>query len=108
MGTDGTVSTVSVSGPSGKTQSLKLLARDDTLDVQLYVDNTFTEAFWMGGRVAMTSVTKQSSALEADVTVSANVSGVKLVSAKVWEVESIWVTPEQVKNMPRRDADVIV
>ena len=42
-------STVQV-GSGGVTDTLSLLPSDKTIDLTLYVDNTFTEAFWMGGR----------------------------------------------------------
>merc|ERR1711957_983239 len=81
--------------------TLRLLPEDKTIDLTLYVDNTFTEAFWMGGRVAMTVVTKSSGGID-DVLVRASEVGV-VVSATAWEVGSIWITPEEVKQTPRRD-----
>ena len=80
---------------------LSLLPGDKTIDLALYVDNTFTEAYWMGGRVAMTVDTETSGGHD-DVTISASQSGTT-VSATVWQVGSIWVTPEAVKQTPRRD-----
>jgi len=100
------VSTVTVGGPS-KTDKLKLLASDKSIDIRLYVDNTFTEAYWMGGRVAMTAKTPQSQKDVAGVTVSADQEGVKLLAAQAWEVGSIWVTPDEVKNTPRRDSTFV-
>jgi len=100
------VSTVTVGGPS-KTDKLKLLASDKSIDIRLYVDITFTEAYWMGGRVAMTATTPQTQKDVADVTVSADQSGVKLLSAKAWSVGSIWVTAEEVKKAPRPDGSIV-
>ena len=80
---------------------MSLLPGDKTIDLALYVDNTFTEAYWMGGRVAMTVDTETSGGHD-DVTISASRSGTT-VSATVWQVGSIWVTPEAVKQTPRRD-----
>jgi len=88
-------------GSGGTTDTLSLLPSDKTIDLKLYVDNTFTEAFWMGGRVAMTIVTKSSGGKD-DVSIGASASGV-IFSATAWEVGSIWVTPEVVKQTPRRD-----
>lgn len=100
------VSTVTVGGPS-KTDKLKLLASDKSIDIRLYVDNTFTEAYWMGGRVAMLATTPQTQKDAADVTVSADQGGAKLISAKAWHVGSMWVTPEEVKSTPRSDGSVV-
>jgi len=88
-------------GGGGATDTLSLLPEDKTIDMALYVDNTMTEAFWMGGRVAMTTVTKSSQGSD-DVTVVASQPGIT-VSATAWQVGSIWVTPDDVKQMPRRD-----
>ena len=54
----------------------------------------------MGGRAAMTVVTPTSGGAD-DVTLCANDTGVT-ASATAWEVRSIWVTPEEVENTPRR------
>jgi len=87
-------------GSGGITDMLSLLPTDKTINLSLYVDQTFTEAFWMGGRVAMTIVTKSSGGND-DVTISANQPGIT-VSATAWKVGSIWVTPDVVKQTPRR------
>jgi len=88
-------------GSGGTVDTLTILPEDKTIDLTLYVDNTFTEAFYMGGRVAMTIVTKSSGGTD-DVSVGANQAGVT-VSATAWPVAAIWVTPDQVKQTPRRD-----
>jgi len=88
-------------GGGGTSDTLSLLPSDNTIDMALYVDNTMTEAFWMGGRVAMTVVTKSSGG-DDDITVGTSQAGVT-VSATAWNVGSIWVTPEEVKQTPRRD-----
>merc|ERR1712232_92016 len=66
------VTTVTVGEVNGATDKLKLLASDKTIDMRLFVDNTFTEVYWMGGRVAMTTTTPASDT--ADVTVSADMA----------------------------------
>merc|ERR1712151_1216164 len=102
---DSGVSKVTVG--SGKvTDTLKLSPSDKTIDMRLYVDNTFTEAYFMNGRVAMTIVTPATD--EADVTVGTDTDGVTLESATVWKVSPIWVTPEQVKQTARADEAVSV
>jgi len=94
------VSTVTVGGGAYQ-DTLKLLSTDTTVDVRIYVDNTFAEAYWMGGRVAMTVKTPPT--VEAGVSITSN-AAVTLNSAKVWSVGSIWITPEGVKATPRMDA----
>ena len=42
---------------------------------------------------------------EDDVTLTASQPGV-IATATVWQVGSIWVTPDEVKQTPRRDAVV--
>jgi len=101
------VSSVRV-GSGTTVDTLKLSPNDKTIDMRLFVDNTFTEAYWMGGRVAMTIVTAATE--DADVTVGTDQTGVTLASATVWKVGSIWVSPEEVKKTPRMDgaAEVVV
>lgn len=87
---------------SGKTQQpLSLVAADKTVDIRLFVDNTFTEAFFMGGRRAMTIVTIANPT--ADVTVASDKDGVNVVSATAWAVKGIWVSPSEVLAMNRTD-----
>merc|ERR1712037_367270 len=93
------VTKVTVGTVGGKMDTLKLLASDETVDMRLFVDNTFTEVYWMNGRVAMTVTTPATE--QADVTVSSDKAGTTLASAKAWKVGSIWVTPEEVLSTPR-------
>jgi len=99
------VSEVTV-GSGSTTGTLKLSPNDETIDLRLYVDNTFTEAYWMNGRVAMTINTPATT--EAHVTVEADKAGVVLKDATVWRVKPIWVTPEEVKRTHRMDVTSVV
>ena len=92
-------SSVAVGG-GGVSDTLKLSDSDETLDMRLYVDNTFTEVYYQGGRVAMTVNTRASA--DADVTLSSSVDGVT-ATATAWSVSSIWVAPEEVLRAPRLD-----
>merc|ERR1712151_1002798 len=78
-------------GGGGVFDTLNLLESDESIDVRLYVDNTFTEVYFQGGRVAMTINTPATDAVDVDAT------------ATVWSVSSIWVTPEDVMRTPRLD-----
>jgi hypothetical protein len=99
--------TVTVGVDGGVSDKLKLSPSDTTIDMRLFVDNTFTEVYYQGGRVAMTTNTKASKA--AGMSVSADKDGITLKNAKAWKVGSIWVTPEDVIATPRADAsDVVV
>jgi sucrose-6-phosphate hydrolase SacC (GH32 family) len=91
--------TASVGG-GGKSDTLKLLDADKTIHMRLYIDNTFAEVYYQGGRVAMTVNTPASD--DADVTLSSSVAGIT-ASATAWSVSSIWVTPEEVLRTPRLD-----
>lgn len=97
---DGKISTVVVRAGSF-THSLKLSPNDYTIEMALYVDNTFTEAYFMDGRAVMTVPTAATN--DAAVGVSSSVDGVYLNSATVWHVSPIWITPEDVKSAPRLD-----
>merc|ERR1712093_965536 len=107
-GTSGTEFTVAykqgassaVVGGGGKSDTLKLLDSDKTIDMRLYVDNTFAEVYYQGGRVAMTVNTP--AADDAGVFLSSSVDGITATST-AWSVSSIWVTPENVLRTPRLD-----
>jgi sucrose-6-phosphate hydrolase SacC (GH32 family) len=82
--------------------NLQLLDSDKTIDVHLYVDNTFAEAYFQGGRVAMTVNTPAPDDGEADIVVSSSLPGV-VAKVTAWSVDSIWVSPEEVLQTPRLD-----
>jgi len=98
------VSKVTVGGGDHR-DTLKLLSTDATLAVRIYVDNTFAEAYWMDGRVAMT--VKTGSTVEAGISVSSS-TAVTLTGATVWRVGSIWVSPGEVRRTPRLDSQQTV
>jgi sucrose-6-phosphate hydrolase SacC (GH32 family) len=102
---DGKISSVKVHGGSFS-DTLKLSPNDKTIDMDLYVDNTFTEAYFMNGRVAMTVPTGATN--DAAVGVSSSADGVTMNSATAWHVSPIWVTPEDVKKTPRLDRQPII
>ena len=76
------------------------------LQLRVFVDNTFLEAYWQGGRVAMTK-TITTPTVQAGMRVFATTSStasstvpVTANSVQAWHVDSIWVTPEQVLATP--------
>eukprot|EP01047_Picozoa_sp_COSAG01_P035500 COSAG01_NODE_2730_length_7172_cov_35.156087_1_plen_258_part_00 len=93
---------------SGKiTDELRLSPTDKTIDLRIFVDNVFAEAYWMHGRVAMTvPLALQHPGLlcdACDMTVMADGDGVSLVSAQAWSVQPIWVDTDTVLRTPRVD-----
>jgi len=107
-GTSGTLFTVDYKananvaqvGGGGVHDTLHLLDSDKSIDMRIFVDNTFAEVYFQGGRVAMTVNTPASD--DADITVSSSISQVS-AKAKSWSVSSIWVTPKEVLHTPRLD-----
>jgi beta-fructofuranosidase len=84
----------------GTVDTLKISPNDRSITLRVYVDNTFCEAYWQHGRVAMTITTAATT--EATMSVMSTDS-VSLESAKAWRVNSIWVSPKDVINTPRKD-----
>jgi len=81
----------------GASWPLKLLPSDKTLDLVIYVDNTFSEVYWMDGRSATTVTTGPSKDGFNGVRLTASADNVATVSsATAWSVKSIWVSPEEV------------
>ena len=77
----------------GTSTDLKLSPNDASISLSVYVDNTFSEAFWQGGRVAMTVVTPAS---EQAGVAAFSTTDATVTSAEVFAVNSIWVSPEEV------------
>ncbi|CAE8614642.1 unnamed protein product [Polarella glacialis] len=80
------------------TQSLRLLASEKTLEIRIFIDWTFMEAFFQKGRATLTfhgaldDLTGISVASSAAATVQ---------SMSVYPMKSIWTSPEEVRKMPR-------
>lgn len=77
-----------------------LVAGDKTIDIRVFVDNTFAEVFIAGGRVALT--------LDVDNTVQAGInilstaaSAVQVIDVGVWHLQPIWQQPEEILNSRR-------
>ena len=89
--------------------TLRLLPGDRELTLRVFVDRQVVEAYWMDGRVAMTSqIRPQPPAVPGTPQVgvfahSSAGAAVKVVEAAVWELQSIWVTKEQVLATPRQE-----
>jgi hypothetical protein len=80
----------------GTTDTLRLIAgRDKSVTIRVFVDHTLAEAFWQGGRVAMTVPLSPTTEGSVAVAVAA-VGEVTLKEAAVWKVQSIWVSPQEV------------
>ena len=78
-------------GAQGSSDSLLLLPDDKQLTLRLFLDGTVAEAYWMGGRVAMTVDTARAT----NATVSAT-SAVTLISASVFAMGDIHTTVDDV------------
>ena len=82
------------------TDKLRLLPTDTNLSFSIFVDHTFAECFFAGGRTVLTrSVGRAGARPAAGMAVVGNASaGVPLTveAADVWKVDSIWINPEEV------------
>lgn len=88
-------------GGGGVPNTLQLLSSDAELTIRVFVDNQVLEAYFMDGRVAITAAapgTVQSGAVAVESTAAG-----KLVSAEVFPMSGIWISPEEVLAMPRPD-----
>jgi hypothetical protein len=98
-------------GFGGGGQVLQMKSGETTVHVQLFVDGYVVEAYWQGGRVAMTSEADHHLAdahlvgsVGAIVVTSSNgtstpsmsSTSVSLQSMTAWSTDSIWTTPDDV------------
>jgi len=97
---DGAVTFYKVPVTCGKYKdTLRLVPKDTSVQLRIYVDNTFSEAYFQSGRVAMTV---PQATLGADTRMALFASGPTLVrSATVFPMRSIWVSSDEVRQAPR-------
>jgi sucrose-6-phosphate hydrolase SacC (GH32 family) len=94
-----------IPGVGGQSDTLQLLSADETLDIAVYTDNTILEVYWQGGRVAMTLGLDQGGNTGMDLFAFSHPSlsdqdpaEVLVRNADVWQMRSIWATPNAVKD----------
>ena len=86
---------------TGYAQALTLLPTDKEIELRLFTDHTICEAFFMGGRVALTSpLAPAQEGIELAVFSEAAKEAIE-VEVEAWSVGEIWVTPEQVADGSR-------
>lgn len=81
--------------PKGSQAPLKLMESDSSIELRVFTDNTFVEAYWMDGRVAMTADIQNGNDSGINVFNSGS-SSVVANSISVWHVNPIWVSKEEV------------
>ena len=87
-------------GAGRMTDTVTMLDTDTHITVRLFLDTAVAEAYFMGGRVAMT-IPVASSTTDWSVAVGASAAA-RLSNATSWGMSSIYVTKEEVLAMPRR------
>ena len=76
--------------------ALPLLATDKTIELVLYVDHTVVEAYYQGGRLALTSYVPQNLLLPSSahtaqgVEIFAMGADVTVLNATMWRMDDIW------------------
>eukprot|EP01062_Namystynia_karyoxenos_P050279 TRINITY_DN3900_c0_g2_i1.p1 TRINITY_DN3900_c0_g2~~TRINITY_DN3900_c0_g2_i1.p1 ORF type:complete len:571 (+),score=184.07 TRINITY_DN3900_c0_g2_i1:79-1713(+) len=91
---------VTVGAGSGTKDTLRLIPGERELSLRLYVDWTFTEVYWQGGRVASTVVTPGTPDAAAWISSSADAT---VATAQVWQMQPVWTTAAEVLRTPRAD-----
>lgn len=80
----------------GTSDSLVFKPGETTVTIHVFIDNTFIEAYWQDGRVAMTK-TFVDAAPEFGMAIFAESADVAVVSAQAWHMGGIWKPAEVVK-----------
>lgn len=86
-----------------RTDTLRLLPGEDEVELRVFVDRTIIEAYWMDGRVAITSAIQPAFAREGlpQTYIFSDTDGVEVKSADAYAMGSIWVSKEEVLQTPR-------
>ena len=74
---------------------LAVLPADKQLELRVFTDHTLVEAFFMDGRVALTAPLP-GAAVKAGFRLFSSGKKAMDVGVRAWELEEIWVSPEQV------------
>jgi len=85
-------------GCGGVRDTLRLLGSETVVSLRIFSDATFVEAYFQNGRVAITEVAALHEASSIALTSSATT---KVRSAVAYPMESIWTTPQAVREQPR-------
>jgi hypothetical protein len=72
---------------------------DVQVELRIFSDVTFIEAYFQQGRTAMTAVVSLNN--DSNIEFTATDTNVNVVSATAYPIAGIWTTPEAVKNQPR-------
>jgi hypothetical protein len=86
----------------GMQDVVSMLGSDTHISIRLFLDTAVAEAYFMGGRVAMT-IPVAASTSDWGVSIGSSAAGTTLSNATSWGMSSIYVTKEEVLAMPRRD-----
>eukprot|EP00037_Helgoeca_nana_P013172 m.121009 g.121009 ORF g.121009 m.121009 type:complete len:666 (-) comp21872_c0_seq1:287-2284(-) len=89
-------------GGGGKfSDVVTMLPTDTHINIRLFLDTAVAEAYFMGGRVAMT-IPVAASTTDWNVMIGAATAGALINQATSWGMSGIYVTPEEVLATPRR------
>ena len=117
--------TCALPGGGGQSDTLQLLESDRTLDIRVFTDNTILEVYWQGGRVAMTlgldGRGTERTGMDAFAFASSSLNDgaggfqqqqqqldppqMVRVSAQVYQMKSIWTTPDAVLSQAALKSD---
>ena len=86
----------------GDTAQLRLLPGETTVTLRLFYDATFVEAFFQGGRAAITEpVALATGTAGSRLSLIADGAGVTVTDAALYPMRSIWADAETVRKAPR-------
>lgn len=87
--------------PGAASDVLRLKHGEKTVTIDVYVDNTFVEAYFQGGRVAMTK-TLPAASPEWGMALFSGAAPVTATSVQAWAMDSIWVSEEEAREVLRQ------
>ena len=79
--------------------SLRVLTNATSVSLRIFYDATFLEAYFEGGRVAITAVA--SLAGSPAIALTSTAPTMRVANATLYPMRSIWTEPEAVRKQPR-------
>ena len=83
----------------GSKDTVNLVKGETTLELRIYADVTFAEAYFQGGRAAITKTVALTDTSAVSVTSTGGAVTAKSVTS--YPLKSIWTTPDAVRKAPR-------
>ena len=83
--------------------TLKMLDSDNTLELRLFLDHEITEAYWQGGRVAMTVPSPLTNATSVILSTDSAGATLNVDNVTIWNMKPAWISKQELLAQEKSD-----